>query len=70
MYLLSDLYLLYTSQLGNGDAQRDYAFITYMSELLFPFRCGQDWTEPHFAICGKSNAFGDDKHETEAGGYI
>lgn len=42
MYLLSDLYLLYTSQLGNGDAQRDYAFITYMSELLFPFRCGRD----------------------------
>lgn len=32
----------------------DYRFITYMSELPFPFRHRQDRIEPHFATCGKS----------------
>lgn len=70
IYLLSDLHLLYTSLLGIGDAQRDYTFVTYRSELPFPFRCRQDSTEPHFAPCGKSNAFGDVKQKTEDGSYF
>lgn len=38
MYWDSDLHALYTSLLGTEDAQRDYLFITCMSELPFLFR--------------------------------
>lgn len=70
VYLLSIcLHPLYTSLLSTGDAQRDSTFITYMSELPFPFRCRQDRTEPHFTPCGKSNAFGDVNQKTEGGGH-
>lgn len=41
-----------------------------MLELFFFFRCGWDWIEFYFVICGKFNVFGDDKYEIEVGGYI